>query len=390
MTRPHLRRALAGAAAVLALPVAYSCARQAPASSCHATPETGLAIALGARANSAAPAPLPGEVQKEIDEVIAAAGDNGKAAVTLIRVDGQPSIACTVTLDLDGIATDEARNNLRAGFRNNIASRVNEVRAVEGEADVLKALQLASETAGPGGTVVLIDSGLQTVNPLNFTTVGLLDAGADYLAGLVVDGNHLHDLDGQTVILVGIGDTAPPQPPLFESQQEHLEAIWEAIVRRAGATDVTVLSGGGAATAVTDVPPVTAVPVPDVGAFAPDCNATIVLYEDQIGFLPNSTELHTPAQTRELLVPIAAWLRDNRRGHAHLVGSIAHYGSPTDTSLSLARAERVKQLLVDLGADGARITTEGIGWGHVPAPDAPPDPAIDPLNRRVVVGLSCS
>jgi len=390
MTSHFVRRALAGTTAtVCALTAAAACARQHPVPPCDTASVPGLVIAVGARANSALPTPLPDPVETAIEEVIKEAGKDGTGAATIIRVDGQPSVACTVHLDLRGIANDAARDNERARFRNDVHRRIEEVRAVEAEADVLKALQLASDRAGANGTVVLIDSGLQTTNPLNFTVAGLLDAGADYLADQVVAGNHLHDLAGRTIILAGIGETAPPQAPLFETQKQRLREIWEAIVRRAGATDVVLAPGSGKAEAVADVPPVSLVPVPDVGVIQPDCDTTIILYEDEIGFRPNSTDLRDPAHAQELLQPIADWLRATSRGHAHLVGSIAHYGNPTDTTLSLARAEKIKQILVSLGADGARITTEGIGWGPIPSFDAPPDPAIDHLNRRVVVSLSC-
>jgi outer membrane protein OmpA-like peptidoglycan-associated protein len=332
---------------------------------------------------------LPEPVQSAIEDVITAAGDNGRGSATIVRIDGQPSVACVVHLDLQGIKNDGGRQNERARFRNDVRRHVEEVRAVHDEADVLAALQLASDRAGPGGTVVVIDSGLQTTNPLNFTVAGLLDAGAAYLADMVVEGNHLHDLTGRTVILAGIGETAPPQAPLYESQKQHLREIWEAIVRRAGASDVVVTPGSGTAEPLADVPSVSTVPVPDVGPIRPDCNAEVILYDDQIGFLPNSTDPPDPPRARELLEPVAAWLRSTSQGRAHLVGSVAHYGNPKDTTLSLARAERVKEILVELGVDGARITTEGIGWGPIPSVDAPPDPAIDHLNRRVVVHLRC-
>jgi hypothetical protein len=54
-----------------------------------------------------------------------------------------------------------------------------DVAAVEKGADPLTALSRAAAAAGQGGTVVLVDSGLQTVAPLDFSAAKLLDADAD-------------------------------------------------------------------------------------------------------------------------------------------------------------------------------------------------------------------
>lgn len=51
-----------------------------------------------------------------------------------------------------------------------------DVAAVEKGADPLTALSRAAAAAGQGGTVVLVDSGLQTVAPLDFSAAELLDA----------------------------------------------------------------------------------------------------------------------------------------------------------------------------------------------------------------------
>jgi hypothetical protein len=47
-------------------------------------------------------------------------------------------------------------------------------------------------------------------------------------------------------------------------------------------------------------------------------------------------------------------------------------------------------VLVDLGVDGGRIAAQGAGWGPFPTKDAPPNPADDQRNRRVVISITCA
>lgn len=66
---------------------------------------------------------------------------------------------------------------------------------------------------------------------------------------------------------------------------------------------------------------------------------------------------------------------------------MTQYGENVPYGLSADRAERVREMLVDHGADPGAVTAEGVGWG--PTQFAPPDSSVDPLNRRVVIELNC-
>ena len=131
----------------------------------------------------------------------------------------------------------------KANFKTGVRVRVNEVRAAQPDADLLKALDVASRAAGQGGTVVLVDSGLQTKAPLDFTSPGLLDADTGYLVDYLRRGGFLPDLRGRVVILAGIGVPAAPQAALDLPRQRHLVHIWTAIATAAGAMSVSVSCG---------------------------------------------------------------------------------------------------------------------------------------------------
>ena len=90
-----------------------------------------------------------------------------------------------------------------------------------------------------------------------------------------------------------------------------------------------------------------------------------------------------------MLSRFADWLRANPGSRAALTGSIAHYGTDNRQGLSLARAQRIRSVLITLGAAPGQVTAAGAGWGPYPTKTAPSDPVSDQLNRRVVVQLSC-
>ena len=141
-----------------------------------------LAFAVSGRSNSPEPG-LPQAVQDATVSVLTRAVDEGyEPRVTLVNVDGRPTSAGSDTFSTDagnGIAAEDDRNQFLNGF----GEAVTGLRAQTPEVDVLTALDLAGRSAGSGGqggnrpgTVVLVDSGLSTVAPLDFRQRGLLDA----------------------------------------------------------------------------------------------------------------------------------------------------------------------------------------------------------------------
>ena len=354
-----------------------------PAQSCPTAARPGLAVAVGGRANTPAPA-APDRVGELIDQAVA-----DGTGINVIRVDGQPSIACALSFRSDA-ANPVAKADDLNRFKQQARGIVGATRAKEPEANPLQALILAGHAAGPGGPLILLDSGLQTVAPLDFRSPGLLDADPDAVAKALTDSGHLPDLSGHVVVLAGIGYTAEPQAPLDERRRANLVRIWEKIVTAAGATVETVTTPS-TADALEDVPAVTPVEVPPTDVIRIACNTDSILSNDgAVGFLPDSTTFVDSDRAREALSEFAGFLTQNRDAQVRLVGTIAHYGTDAgDSGLSRQRAQRVRDVLVDLGVDGSRIAAHGEGWGPFPAKDAPPNPADDQRNRRVVISISC-
>lgn len=352
----------------------------------------GLGVAVGGRANSPRPA-WPAALNTVLEDLAEQTWQEHEAGripdrgVTLVRADGAPTIGCVVTMNPGG-ETQDARDANRRAFLQAVPAQTAALAAEQEQANPLAALSVAAAAAGAGGTVALIDSGLQTVAPLDFTAKGLLDADIDRLVDDLDRGGALPDLRDRKVVLVGIGYTAPPQTPLDEKRKSNLIELWQKIVMRAGATSLVVVATPNTDKSAEGLPEVTPVPLP-APSNPPGCDTRWPIGDDEIGFRANSTEIIDMAKARRVVKRFADWLVANPSGRAQLVGNVAHHGADNPDGLSRRRAEAVKRILVDLGADSGQVSARGGGWGPFPTKAAPPDPVSDPRNRRVVITLRC-
>lgn len=266
--------------------------------------------------------------------------------------------------------------------------------AAKPEANPLKALGLAADhlkSKGTSGTIVLVDSGLQTTGVLDYTAGGTLQASPADLANQIEAKGHLPDLTGMTVIFVGIGDTAEPQKALDQQQKTQLRGQWQAIAQEAGAACVKVDPAPLTGPAGLGLLPVKTVDVPDAKplAFAD----RVVIGSDSIAFKDNSAELLDPVAAKTKLQEIATSLASSGRSIT-LTGTTANDQNPAgEKTLSQARAEAVKALLVDLGVDAGTITTEGVGInfpGYVKDIDANGKqiPSLAAKNRTVILSVN--
>jgi OmpA-OmpF porin, OOP family len=230
----------------------------------------------------------------------------------------------------------------------------------------LEALSVAADTARSLGDahadLVLVDSGLDDRGALDFTVPGMVAAApADVVNQLEASGN-LPRLRGFTVLLVGLGYTAPPQAPLSAKWRGNVTGIWAAVVRSAGAK-VEIIPQPGQGPSVTTDQPVARVPVPPTEQVTPKKRTTITFTEESpVRFEPNSTDFVDPAAALHALRPIARWLAAQRSRHAWLEGTTADVGPMSgQIALSRLRADRVRDALISLGASSAQISTKGVG-----------------------------
>ncbi len=326
-------------------------------------PSSPLALALGDRSNDANPNAELASVSPLISSVA-----NAGQQVTLIRVDGSPKVYYQQTFSTTA-GNSGAKKTALAAFISQLGNAIaHHARAAVPQADLLTALNKAALATQPGGNVVLIDSGLQTVAPLDFRNSNLIDATPSDVVSFLRKQGFLPDLTGRRVLLIGFGNIAAPQQPLDPPQQKSLIAIWTAIAKAGGAACVSVDTNPDDRPEVTGAPPVGSVALPKPPRIHA-CGTTILNADNHVNFVPNTAEFIDPAGAKATLQQLADKLQNGGQ-RVELIGTTATAGTPDGRKiLSEQRANAVKQVLVDLGIVASRIHTKGVGtnWhGHVP------------------------
>ncbi len=350
-----------------------------------ADPTGAAAFVVGARSNMPAPQ-LDGRAVGVLDRAV----DNQSLAAIVVA-DGEPSVLGTMSLVVEG-ATSQARKASQNDNRQAVLDGIAAARADDEEADLLMGLELAARTLRSVETlpheIAVIDSGLSTVAPLDFTQPGLLEADPQEVAEILSKQDALPDLEGIEVTFQGLGDTAAPQESLSIAQRTNLIAIWRAVIQAAGG-EVFLEERPLAEETVVGLPEVSVVPVPA----GPACvGATIELTGADVAFEPDSAEFLDPAAVRDVLKPIADQL-GTAGLTATLTGTTARVGDlDGQVELSERRAQAVLEELVALGVPSESLTAVGVGSefpGYVPDHDAAgnllPGPAAE--NRTVVITL---
>src|SRR4051794_30676553 len=141
-----------------------------------ADPSGAVSFVIGARSNMPAPR-LDGLALEPLDAAV-----ENQSYVSIVVADGQPHIAGERDLIIEG-ANDTAREQSKRQNRQDVEDGILAAAADDEEVDLLAALELAARTMRSKDTsprtVVVVDSGLSTTGPLDFTRDGMLDADAE-------------------------------------------------------------------------------------------------------------------------------------------------------------------------------------------------------------------
>lgn len=350
-----------------------------------------VAVAIGARSNN--PTPM---LSTAVTAILNSAIDANQK-ITLIRLDGKPKIVFSQAFapGANSQRTKLDRNKYVTNL-NRILQGTSEpttdIRAQAPQADVLDSLAQAASTVPAGGDVIVMDSGLQTVEPLDFRS-GLLSDNPSSIVDYLRHAGELPSLKGQHIYFTGLGWTAPPQSTLSINDRQKVIQIWEEIAQAAGAGCVAVDPTANTSNAVQNRPPVAIVTPPPPPPPPTPCSVINLGDANNVGFEFDSTTFRDPTGARATLQKLADVL--NKPGEsATLTGSTSSEGSDQyNLDLSLRRANAVKAVLVQLGVPANRIQTFGDG-SHLPGRLNDRDPTgkllIGPAiqNRKVVAKLT--
>lgn len=316
-----------------------------------------LGIVAAVRQNS--PRPRLDGVAREVVAAVVGGGE----PVFFVDADGTPGVRGKFVPEPLPVNERARRERVEADLLE-VTARMAVSRADAGGADTLGAIAVAARAVRTGGgapIVLVADSGLSTVAPLDFTATGVLSADPAEVATFLERTNALPDLSGVTVVLAGIGATTGPQTPLTDPQIARVRAVYRAVLTAAGAGCVTFLDTVPDRTPADSPHAVATVPVPTPPVFT---TPTAVFDNDTLRFLPESEQFADPDTARTVLAPVASALRDDPALGLRITGttSTGIPGSGRDRiELSTARAESVRGLLIAQGIAADRLTALGVG-----------------------------
>ena len=289
-----------------------------------------------------------------------------EALIGIVDLDGQPHQTLSARFSDPGV-NPPTRQSDEQNYLAELASVIERTRAKYPHADMLDALNAAGRiihgSGARNGTIYVEDSGLQETGPVNFRQPGMLEADPAEVVRFLAHEHELPGLAGIKVIFVGLGDTAPPQPPLSIAQHDDLGAIWLAIAKAAGADPQLNLTPRSGIAAPGDAPPVLPVDIPVEPPWNSGQHSYTLPDTGTVGFEPNLAVFRDPSAAENTLEPIARYLVANPSARIELTGTTAHWGSLEGSrELSLRRANAVKTVLVHLDARPSQILTRGLAW----------------------------
>lgn len=261
---------------------------------------------------------------------------------------------------------DQVKNNDIQQARADKTARYQLVEAVQGaaattpETDLISAISLASRmlSAGTADTKVMVirHSGVNTATSLPMQDLDLLNSDPAKLLDQLDAAAMLPQLNGVAVEFYGLGDVAGSQGTLSAQQVQWLKNFWQGFFDRTGAnvTLHTDIVSGDALNNGHTVTPLAAAGAPTF----------VKVSAEQVAFQPDSTTFLNEAAARAALNGLAEQLKGTSAAHYIVAGSTAQVDNASREgaqALSLARAQAVRDVLVEAGVPADQITCLGLG-----------------------------
>lgn len=322
--------------------------------------------------------------------------------VSVVNVDGTPEVVLAQSFDIPDKYKAASKDKLEMDARSkatNLLAAMQHVIADDPEADYLAGLKMAIRSMSSledfdSKTIIVLGTGLGTSGVLDFRN-NLLSAEPETVVSLLKEKEAIPDFTGITVVWQQMGDVAAPQQELTDAQRNKMQEIYGGIVESGNGTFLYNDFMANPVNTQASYPSVSLVELPKEDPIRFDMARTLdnldekpfTLSEEQVCFIPDSAQYLEPETALDAIRPVAEYLEENEAVVLLLAGCIAgdentEYGY----ELSKQRADAVRETLVQLGIDGDRLVTRGLGcsdpW-HIQ--DAGYDTAEAAANRKVVL-----
>lgn len=345
-----------------------------------------------------------------IDEISALPGLPG-STYAVINTEGQPRVICAGEIpDFSDRGYSKAMlERIQASIAADINGQIAAVQPCTPEVDLASALVLAVRTlrANAGedreNLLVFYTSGISTAGLIDMTAVPVCQMDVDASVSALIDQLGLN-LEGIDVVFYACGDVTGAQSALSREEQTRLKGFYEKLFLGMGADSVTFMedipngecydfeqqvsvmltegTSSGLQANVISFDPAILESNEGGDIFA----EPVVLTEAQVTFIGDTAKYRYPEEAESVLKPIADFFMSNDVTILLCGTTAGDTNNAYTMELSQARAEAVKQSLVDLGVDPSRIIAVGLGstdpWHIFGIPTS--DPAAS-CNRKVVL-----
>ena len=300
--------------------------------------------------------------------------------ISVVVVDGEPEMVTADSYDIDEQYKKASKEKLKTDARakaTNLITSMESQAANDAQVDYLEGLRMAVRSLSSldgydSKTIAVIGTGLSTQGTLNFQN-NLLSVEPEAVLDQLEEKNEIPDFTGITVVWQQMGDVASPQADLSQTQRLRLQEIWSGIVECGGGTFVYNEIMANSVDAEVSYPEVDTVELPaeapvgfDEAMFDTEDESIleepVLLTEEQVSFVPDKSTYLNEEEAVATIQPIADYLIEHEEITILLAGTTAgDEDSDYTMTLSQKRADAVRETLVQLGVDEARIVTMGLG-----------------------------
>lgn len=290
-----------------------------------------------------------------------------EGSISVIEVDGNPFICMDEKIPeyLDGISENKKRT-LANGYAKEVTNVLYNAQANEPEADPMKAITLSASVLQGKSTgkkiMLIMDSGLGTTGYMDFSSNPLLEANETQIVDALKKENALPNLEGIEVYWLYCGQVSSPQNELSESEKKHLQSIWSSILTESGAVKVTFASDIASGDEYKELPSVTTIDPKDRSIDV--ILDTFVLDESKVGFIGDKSEFVNEKVALKKLEEVATVLKDHPHNTVYVVGTTATGNKEFCDTLSLDRANKVVNTLIQLGVSKTQLIPKGLGFNN--------------------------